>query len=97
MCGACGFPSRPGNWTDAGAVDPGSRLRIRYARLAAVNRLLGAYGLRAHDDGATPGFQLMAPGGSCVLVPDLEALWMEAARMAGTPIDPLSAQVLGDE
>ncbi|CDX51301.1 conserved hypothetical protein [Mesorhizobium plurifarium] len=97
MCSACGFPSRPGHWTDAGAVRPGSRLRLRLTRLAIVNRLLAPYRLTAYDDGATPGLQLMAPGGERVLVPDLEALWTEAARMARTPIDPLSARALGDE
>jgi hypothetical protein len=96
VCSACGFPARPGHWTDAGATDPGGRLRLRYERLGMINRLLAPYGLRAHDDGATPGFQLMAPDGRRVLVPDLEGLWSEAARLAGTPIDPLSARVLGD-
>jgi hypothetical protein len=37
----------------------------------------------------------MAPGGERVLVPDLETLWTEAARLAGTPIDPLSPHALG--
>ena len=66
MCSACGFPSRPGHWTDAGAVRPGSRLRLRFTRLAIVNRLLAPYKLTAHDDGATPGLQLMAPDGERV-------------------------------
>lgn len=95
MCGACGFPSLPGHWTDAGASEPGDRLRLRFTRLAIVNRLLAPYRLSAHDDGATPGFQLMAPGGERVLVPNLEALWIEAARLAGTAIDPLSPYALG--
>jgi len=97
VCSACGFPSRPGHWTDAGAATPGDRLRLRYMRLAYVNRLLAPYRLSAHDDGATPGFQLRAADGACVLTPDLETLWAEAARMAGAPIDPLSARALGDD
>ena len=97
MCSACGFPSLPGHWTDAGALHAGSRLRLRFTRLAIINRLLAPYRLTAHDDGATPGLQLMAPGGERVLVADLEALWTEAARLAGAPIDPLSARALGDE
>lgn len=97
MCSACGFPSRPGHWTDAGALRPGSRLRLRFVRLAIINRLLAPYRLTAYDDGATPGLQLMAPGGERVLVADLEALWSEAARLAGTPVDPLSPRALGDE
>jgi hypothetical protein len=97
MCSACGFPALPGHWTDAGALRPGSRLRLRFARLAIINRLLAPYRLSAYDDGATPGLQLMAPGGERVLVSDLEKLWSEAARLAGTPIDPLSPSALGDE
>ena len=72
MCNACGFPAAPGHWTDAGAISAGDRLRLRFARLAVVNRLLAPYGLSARDDGATPGLQLFAPGGEWVLVPDLD-------------------------
>lgn len=97
MCSACGFPAAPGHWTEAGAADPGARLRLRFARLAAVNRLLASWGLRAHDDGATPGLQLYAPGGGCELVPDLDALWAAAARIAGAPVDPLAPRALADD
>ena len=94
MCSACGFSAAPGHWTDAGATRPGDRMRVRFIRLAVVNRLLAPYGLSAHDDGATPGLQLFARDGARALVPDLDALWREAARMAGTPIDPLSDRSL---
>ena len=97
MCSACGYPSRPGHWTDAGAADPASRLRLRFTRLAAVNRLLAPWGIKAHDDGVTPGLQLFAPGGARELVADLEGLWAAASRMAGQPIDPLSPRALGEE
>jgi len=96
MCGACGFPSRPGHWTDAGATFPADRLRLRYMRLDFINRLLKPYRLIAADNGAVPGFQLITQGGRRVLVQDLEMLWQEAARLAGVAIDPLSKQVLGD-
>ena len=94
MCSACGFPAAPGHWTDAGAKAPADRLRLRFIRISAVNRLLAPYGLKAYDDGATPGFQLSNPTGRRELVPDLEALWIAAAKMAGEPIDPLSARAL---
>lgn len=90
MCGACGFPTVAGHWTDAGARSPADRLRLRFVRLASVNRLLAPYRLAAHDDGVTPWLQLIAPDGRRELVPDLEALWRAAARFAGRPIDPLS-------
>ncbi|WP_290689313.1 MULTISPECIES: hypothetical protein [unclassified Haematobacter] len=94
MCSACGFPAAPGHWTDAGAVTPADRIRLRFLRLAAVNRLLAPYGLKAHDDGVTPGLQLFSPTGAWEIVPDLEALWNAAGRMAGVPIDPLSHRAL---
>ncbi|WP_253944147.1 hypothetical protein [Pseudogemmobacter hezensis] len=71
-------------------------MRLRYTRVAAINRLLAPYGLKAYDDGATPGLQLIASGGATELVADLEGLWQAAARIAGRPIDPLDARVLSD-
>lgn len=94
MCSACGFPARPGHWTDAGGGTPGDRLRLRFVRLAAVNRLLAPWGLKAHDDGVTPGLQLFAPGGQRALVADLAELWDVASRLAGEAIDPLSDRAL---
>ncbi|MDO5641990.1 MAG: hypothetical protein Q4G26_06305 [Paracoccus sp. (in: a-proteobacteria)] len=98
MCSACGFPAAPGHWTDAGASDASARLRLRFARLTPINRLLAPWGLKAHDDGVTPGLQLLAPDGRHELVADLDALWKAAARLAGAPIDPLSPRALaGDD
>ncbi len=97
MCSACGFPSRPGHWTDAGGSTPGDRLRLRFIRVAAINRLLAPWGLKAYDDGVTPGLQLFAPGGARELVADLDNLWAVASRMAGTPVDPLSLTVLNND
>ena len=96
MCSACGFPAAPGHWTDAGAQGHGDRLRLRFLRLTAVNRLLAPYRLTAHDDGVTPGLQLLAPDGRRQLVANLEELWAAAARLAGQPIDPLSPRALSD-
>jgi hypothetical protein len=96
MCSACGFPAAPGHWADAGARSPGDRLRLRFQRVGAVNRLLEPYGLKAYDDGVTPGLQLFSSDGQRELVPDLEALWAAAARMAGMPVDPLSPRALAN-
>lgn len=88
MCSACGYPPAPGHWADAGAVTPGDRLRNRMMRMTVVNRILAPYRLSAHDDGIIPGIQLSSGFGATVIVPTLEVLWTEAARMAGRPIDP---------
>lgn len=76
---------------------PGDRLRNRFARLVVVNRILAPYHLHAHDDGSIPGLQLSSGSGDNILVPDLEALWSAAERMAGRPIDPLSLAAFGND
>lgn len=91
MCNACGNPAVPGHWTDAGAATPGDRLRARFQRAALLNKILRPYGLSAHDGGVVPGIQLSTLSGSTILVPDLGALWAEAERLIGFPIDPLDA------
>ncbi len=90
MCSACGYPPAPGHWTDAGAVSAGDRMRNRLIRMKIVNRILAPYRLSARDDGVIPGIQLSSGFGAEVIVPDLETLWTEAARMAGRPVDPLA-------
>jgi hypothetical protein len=97
MCNACGYPSIVGHWSDTGAATAGDRLRLRFERLAAINRLVAPYGLRAGDYGTTPGLQLFAAGGEWVLVEDIGALWTQAARLASCAIDPLSDRALGDD
>lgn len=90
MCSACGFPARPGHWTDAGLSTPGDRLRARFRRADILRQVLAPYGLTAHDDGVTTGLQLSTLSGAHVIVADLGALWAEAARLAGRPVDPLA-------
>ena len=67
MCNACGFPSRPGHWADAGLTTPHDRLRARFTRAALLQRLLRPYGLTAHDDGLT-GLRLSTLSGASVMV-----------------------------
>lgn len=89
MCSACGFPARPGHWTDAGLVTAQDRLRARFTRVAVLRRVLVPYGLSAHDDGVTDGLQLSTLTGRTEMVATLEDLWIAAARLAGRPVDPL--------
>jgi hypothetical protein len=90
MCNACGFPARPGHWTDAGLATPHDRLRARFRRAGLLRAVLKPYGLTAHDDGVTPGITLSTLSGASVIVADLADLWVQAARLAGRPVDPLA-------
>lgn len=94
MCSACGFPAAPGHWTEAGAASPHDRLRARFRRAALLQALLKPYGLTAHDGGQVPGIQLSTLSGAQTILPDLQALWAEAERLAGAPIDPLDPRFL---
>lgn len=89
MCNACGNPAVPGHWTEAGTDTPGDRLRARFHRAGLLDKLLRPYGLTAHDGGLVPGIQMGTLSGSQTIVPDLGALWVEAERLLGHPIDPL--------
>jgi hypothetical protein len=90
MCSACGYPARPGHWTDAGLSTPHDRLRARFQRAAMLRVALAPYGLTAHDDGVTDGITLSTLSGAHVIVPNLDDLWHHAAILAGRPIDPLA-------
>lgn len=91
MCTACGIPAAPGVWTEAGAANAGDRLRARARQIRHLDRILRPLGLAVSESGTVPGFQLARLTGEVVLVPDLPALWAEAARMLGHPVDPLVA------
>lgn len=94
MCSACGFPTRPGHWTEAGAEASGDKLRLRFRRAKVLNKILDGYGLAAHDDGLTPGIQLRSSNGRTTILPDLEAVWAEAERQNGRALDPLDPRFL---
>ncbi|MEQ6249510.1 hypothetical protein ABMC89_11525 [Sulfitobacter sp. HNIBRBA3233] len=96
MCNACGFPMKPGHWTDAGTDTPGDRLRVQMRRAQVLDRILTPYGLRARPPGNMRGFSLSSLSGKTTLVPDLEALWEEAARATGAPLDPLDPRFIGE-
>ena len=89
MCNACGFPAAPGHWTEAGAATPHDRLRERFRRVQVLQKVLQGSGVTAHDGGIVPGIQVMSLTGAQTIVPDLEALWGEVAKLRGRPFDPL--------
>lgn len=97
MCNACGNPAVPGHWTEAGAATPADRLRARFHRAGLLDKVLRPYGLTAYDGGVVPGIQLSTLSGNQSIVPDLSAVWAEAERLLGRPIDPLDPVFLNDD
>lgn len=97
MCNACGNPSAPGHWTEAGADTPSDRLRARFHRARLLDSVLRPYGLTAHDGGMVPGIQLGTLSGNQSIVPNLETVWIEAERLLGHAIDPLDPDFLADD
>ena len=83
----CGDLTPQEHWTDRGPQWQGRRHRLE--RLRAVRRLLAGTGLTV-TEWQGRGYQLGNGRGRTVLVRDLGALWVEAARMrGGRPVDPL--------
>lgn len=89
MCSACGFPPSAGHWTDAGGQRPEERLRIRFQRVAILNKFLKPLRLGARDLGTQPGIQLFDNTGRTRQCPTLEDVWQEVVLMTGTAFDPL--------
>ena len=95
MCSGCGFPTRPGHWTDAGSGTAGDRIRLQLSRARVLAKILTPYGLTARPPGQAPGIALSSFTGRTTIVPDLDALWEEAAQQLGAPIDPLDPRFTG--
>ena len=69
-------------------AESGEGARGRVLRATALNRVLGHYGLEvaAWSGGA---YVLRDRKGRSVVVANLGALWVEAERLVGAPLDPL--------
>ncbi len=89
MCSACGYPAAPGHWTEAGAATITDRLRSRFRRADVLQRVLSAYGLKAHDGGLVPGIQISNQFGHETIARDLAEVWATAEQWLAEPIDPL--------
>lgn len=87
MCGLCGDLTPRNHWSEhePGAVSH----RHQQERLQAIRRLLAGTGLGV-SEWRGRGYQLANGRGRTVLVGDLGALWEEAHRMRGAPVDPLA-------
>ena len=69
-------------------AESGEGARGRALRAMALNRVLGHYGLEvaAWQGGS---YVLRDRKGGTAVVPDLGAVWIEAERLHGAPLDPL--------
>jgi hypothetical protein len=95
MCASCGYPIRPGHWTEAGAPEAHDRLRARFRRADVLNKVLRTYGLTAHDGAQVPGIQVGTLSGNQTIALDLAEVWTVAERLAGRPVDPLDPRFTG--
>ena len=87
MCALCGVLLNE-HWAEQ---DGGRRARV--FRVALLNRVLGHFGLRL-DDWGSRVYVLRDAKGRSAVVDDLGAIWAEAEKLAGHPLDPLEPALL---
>ena len=87
MCGLCGVLL-----SETWAEEAGDR-RARALRLKLLNRVLAHFGLRL-DEWAGRVYVLRDRTGRTAVVDDLSAIWREAERLTGRPLDPLDPELL---
>jgi hypothetical protein len=87
MCGLCGVLL-----SETWAEEAGDR-RARVLRLKLVNRVLAHFGLQLDEWGGRV-YVLRDRTGRTAVVDDLSAIWREAERLAGGPLDPLDPKLL---
>ena len=109
MCVLCGVVWTEEHWAEVGDDRPahpdgmipfeahadrrGRRLRERGLRTRLVNAVLAGYGLQLQDwEGSN--YVLRDGKGTAAVAPDLAAVWAEAERMLGRPVDPLDPDLL---
>jgi hypothetical protein len=87
MCSLCGVLL-----TESWAEQSGDR-RAQALQLRLLNRVLSHYGLRL-DEWAGRVYVLRDRTGRTEVVEDLSAMWREADRLLGRPLDPLDPELL---
>ena len=92
MCGLCGLFATGRHWTDG--AGPGQRTGEgeRRHRAAVANAVLALWGLRLSSWAGR--FTLTGRTGKSAVVDNLGALWPQAERIAGRPLDPLDPAVI---
>jgi hypothetical protein len=86
MCSLCGVMSKE-HWAELG-----DSRRARVFRAVLLDRVLAHFGLAVTAWGGSYVVR-DAKGGSAV-VSDLGALWVEAERLGGRPLDPLDPDLV---
>jgi hypothetical protein len=81
MCALCGVLLEE-HWAEKGGR------RERTLRVALLNRILDHFGLHLDDWGGRV-YVLRDRKGRSAVVANLGALWVEAERLVGAPLDPL--------
>jgi hypothetical protein len=76
------------HWAEAG-----DGVRGRVFRAAALNRVLDHFGLSVAS-WAGGSYVVRDRKGGTAVVGDLGALWMEAERLVGRPLDPLDPTLI---
>jgi hypothetical protein len=87
MCALCGVLLNE-HWAEQ---DGGRRARV--FRVALLNRVLEHFGLRL-DDWGSRVYDLRDAKGRSAVVGDLGAIWAEAEKLTGRPLDPLEPALL---
>ncbi len=87
MCSLCGVMAKE-HW-----AEQGDDRRARVFRATALNRVLDHFGLSVQAwAGGT--YVLRDRKGGTAVVGDLGALWVEAERLVGRPLDPLAPDLV---
>jgi hypothetical protein len=89
MCGLCGVILNQ-HWAEQ---DGGRRARV--FRAALLDRVLDHFGLSLHD-WAGAVYVLRDRKGAAAVVHDIGAVWSEAERLLGRPLDPLDAALVAE-
>ena len=92
MCGLCGLLATDRHWTDGTGAGQRTSEGERRHRAAVANAVLALWGLRLSSWAGR--FTLTGRTGKSAVVDNLGALWPQAERIAGRPLDPLDPAVI---
>ena len=92
MCGLCGLLTTDRHWTDGTGSGQRTGEAERRHRATVANAVLALWGLRLSSWAGR--FTLAGRTGKSTVVDNLGALWPQAERIAGRPLDPLNPAVI---